>query len=509
MKRPGEIRAKPIMVQGTSSHVGKSVLTAAVCRILKQGGFKVAPFKAQNMALNAFATKGGGEIGRAQAFQAEAAGCEPTVDMNPVLLKPTADSLTQVIVQGKVYGVMSASEYQGFKKVARRFVLESYTRLAALYDVIVIEGAGSPSEINLREDDIVNMGMAEMVGSPVLIVGDIDRGGVFASIVGTMELLSEVERNRVKGFIINKFRGDIGLLKPGLEFLSKRTGVPVLGVVPYLDRMVLPDEDGVALEGLRPKKTLAGGEIKIVVLKLPRISNFTDFDPLKLEPGVSLDFVVDPGGLEGADLAVIPGSKNTIGDLMWLKKRGFSQALKRFVKGGGMVAGICGGFQLMGVHIKDPFGVESETREAEGLKLIEGSTVLTEEKKTFQVTAELTGIAEREGIRLTGYEIHMGDTVGTGKPFAIIRERNSTHVRVEDGYVSEGGDLWGTYIHGIFDNDRFRGALMNELRRRNGVPAFEGGSEPFAESKERAISTFAEVVRKGLDMEMLNNIIGL
>jgi adenosylcobyric acid synthase len=489
MEGQDKIRAKPIMVQGTSSHVGKSVLTAAVCRILKQRGFKVAPFKAQNMALNAFVTKGGGEIGRAQAFQAEAAGCEPTVDMNPVLLKPTADSLAQVIVQGKVFGVMSAKQYHGFKKEARTFVLESYTRLTALYDVIVIEGAGSPSEVNLREEDFVNMGMAEMAGSPVVMVGDI-------------------EKKRVKGFIINKFRGDIDLLKPGLTFLSERTGVPVLGVVPYMDQLNLPDEDGVALEGLRPDKTSAGGELKIVVLKLPRISNFTDFDPLKLEPGVSVDFIVDPGGLEGADMAIIPGSKNTIEDLMWLIKRGFSEALKRFEKRGGMVAGICGGFQMMGVVIEDPFGVETDMKKAGGLKLIDRHTVLRKEKKTFQVTAELSGKGIREGIRVRGYEIHMGDTEGGGRPFAIVRERNSTTVRVEDGYISDDGNIWGTYIHGIFDNDRFRVALLNELRRKKGVPA-RRGSQPFAESKEKAISTFADVVEKGLDMERLYNIIGL
>jgi adenosylcobyric acid synthase len=497
-------RAKPVMLQGTSSHVGKTVLTAAVCRILSMRGLRVAPFKAQNMALNAFVTEGGGEIGRAQAFQAEAAGCEPTVDMNPILLKPTADSFTQVIVQGKVYGVMSAKKYHGFKKKARGFVFESYSRLASLYDVIVIEGAGSPSEVNLRDDDIANMGMAEMAKSPVLIVGDIDRGGVFASFVGTMELLSRAERGRVKGFIINKFRGDMDLLTPGLTFLSERTGVPVLGVLPYIDDTGLPDEDGVALEGLTRGPT--GKELKIAVLKLPRISNFTDFDPLKFEPGVSVDFIVNPGGLEGADMAIIPGSKNTIGDFLWLKKMGFPEALKGFSKGGGMVAGICGGFQMMGKVIKDPFSVESGIKEAEGLKLMDKTTVLKGEKKTFQVKAEVYGTAVREGVG--GYEIHMGETIGGGKPFAIIRERNSAPVSVADGYVSDDGSIWGTYIHGIFDNDGFRGALLNELRRKKGVPVRQA-SKSFAGSKEKAISTLADVVCKGLDMERLYSIIGL
>ncbi len=505
MERPGRIRARPIMVQGTSSHAGKSIIAAALCRIFSLKGLKVAPFKAQNMALNAFVTRRGGEIGRAQAFQAEAAGCEPTVDMNPVLLKPTADSLAQVIVQGKLYGVMSAKEYSLFKKEVRRYVLESYTRLASGYDVIVIEGAGSPSEINLRQYDIANMGMAEMAGSPVVLVGDIDRGGVFASFVGTMELLTGPERERVKGFIVNKFRGDVDLLEPGLVFLTERTGVPVLGVMPYMEDMNLPDEDGVSLDGIGPEKNPEVCELRIAVVKLPRISNFTDFDPLRLEPGVSVDFTAEPGGLEGADMAIIPGSKNTIADLDWLKKRGFTEALEGLVKTGRMVAGICGGFQMMGGVIKDPHGVESGMKETKGLGLLEATTVLEEDKKTFQVTAELKGMV---GVSVRGYEIHMGNTGTCQRPFAIVSERNTEPVCVEDGYVSEDGKLWGTYIHGVFDNDLFRQKLLNGLRREKGLPA-RVSARGYASSKEKAISRLAEVVSSALDMDKVYDIIGL
>jgi adenosylcobyric acid synthase len=504
MKAAKGIRARPVMVQGTGSYAGKSALVAAFCRILRSRGLRVAPFKAQNMALNAFVTLDGGEIGRAQAFQAEAAGCEPTVDMNPVLLKPTADCQTQVIVHGSVYATMSATEYQVFKNEAKRFVLESYSRLADAFDVIVIEGAGSPAEINLRENDIANMGMAKMADSPVLVVGDIDRGGVFASLVGTMELLTEAERERVKGFIINKFRGEGSLLVPAIEFVAERTGVPVLGVVPYIEGIILPDEDGVALDGVRSGARPSGGGIRIAVLKLPRISNFTDFDPFRHETGVTVDYISDPGGLDGADMAVIPGSKNTIEDLRWLKQRGFSEALKRFADGGGMVAGICGGLQMMGGVISDPLSTETDEKEAEGLGLIEGSTVLKGEKKTFQVTAELAGMA---GIRVSGYEIHMGETEAALTPFATIRRRNGTTVSVEDGFVSEDGNLWGTYIHGIFDDDRFRSSLLDSLSRKKGS-APSKGTRPFALLREEAISSFALTVEKSLDMRRLYDIIG-
>jgi adenosylcobyric acid synthase len=497
---------RPVMLQGTSSHVGKSVLTAALCRILFRRGFRVAPFKAQNMALNSFVTKDGAEIGRAQAFQAEAAGIEPASDLNPILLKPTEDSTSQVIINGHVYGVMSARDYHTFKAEARRYVLESYRRLAEEYDVIIIEGAGSPAEVNLRANDIANMGVAELVDSPVLLVGDIDRGGVFASIVGTMELLEGSERERVKGFIINKFRGDIGLLEPGLEFLTERTGRPTLGVVPYLKDINLPDEDGVALEGRDRFFNGDGEQVEIRVVKLPRISNFTDFDPLASLPGVSVRFVETPGGLTGADLVIIPGSKNTLGDLKWLIERGFAGAIRRLSTIGVMVVGICGGLQMLGQSINDPKGVESGLVESKGLGLLDSVTTLMDKKSTFQVEAEASfgGVIES----VEGYEIHMGETLSAERPFSTIRKRNGMPVDVRDGAISANGLVWGTYIHGIFDNDPFRRTILDGLREKKGM-APEACLVNYNEMKSAAIEGLADLVEESLDMDGLYKIMGL
>ena len=515
--------AKPVMIQGTASHVGKTVITAALCRILRNRGLSVAPFKAQNMALNSFVTDTGAEIGRAQALQAEAASITPTADMNPVLLKPTGDSRTQVIIQGRVYGNMSALEYHRFKAEAASFVRVSYERLAALHDVIVIEGAGSPAEINLKKNDIANMGTAFMAKSPVLLVGDIDRGGVLASIVGTMELLTKRERTSVKGFIINRFRGDIDLLAPGIEFLKKRTGLPNLGVIPYIKNLELPDEDSVALD--TPRSARSGpngaGKINLKVIRLPRISNFTDFDPLGREPDLSLSFITDPGELEGADMAIIPGSKNTLEDLEWLKSKGFSGPLKRLRSKGAVVAGICGGYQMLGTGIKDPAGVEGvpskKRRSAPGLGLLRAETVLKGMKDTFQVKAELFdwmkgGIKKppKNPIRVTGYEIHMGETRSGARPFSKIFERNSAKVDISDGAVSADGLVWGTYIHGIFDNDAFRASVIDGLKRRKGIrPLKDAGPSCFNELKEASIERLAAAVEENLDMERIFNIIGL
>lgn len=503
MKISDKKKAVPLMLQGTGSHVGKSVLTAALCRIFRDKGYSAAPFKAQNMALNSFVTSEGHEIGRAQAFQAEAAGIRPTSDMNPVLLKPTGDSVSQVIVHGRVHSSMSAVEYHAFKKEAAGFVMESYERLASLYDVIVIEGAGSPAEVNLRDGDIANMGVAGMTKSPVLLVGDIDRGGVFASIVGTMELLAPWERELVKGFIINKFRGDMALLEPGLDFLSGKTGRPVLGVVPYIDGPSLPDEDGVALQG--GGRAAAPGALKVAVVKLPRISNFTDFDPLKLCPGVSVDFIEDAGGLTGADMAILPGTKNTLSDLVWLKERGLGSALEAFASRGGMVAGICGGFQMMGRKVTDPDRVESNLGEAEGLGLLDIETTLAKEKSTFQVKARVSAFGI-DDIVVEGYEIHMGRSAGAGAPLARITERNGAVADVADG--AREGNLWGTYIHGIFDNDAFREALLGSLRGARGLAAHAPGRS-FASIREEAIGRLAAVVAGSVDMEAVLRIAGL
>ncbi|MBI5233441.1 MAG: cobyric acid synthase, partial [Deltaproteobacteria bacterium] len=360
------------MIQGTASHVGKTVIVAGLCRMLSKRGIRVAPFKAQNMALNSFITKDGAEIGRAQAFQAEAAGIEPCAHMNPVLLKPTGDCSSQVIVRGRVYGQMSAREFHVFKKELKGIVYESYSMLAENYDFIVAEGAGSPAEVNLRDNDIVNMGFAQMADCPVVLVADIDRGGAFASLIGTMELLSDDERARVKGFIINKFRGDRTLLEPGLRFLTERTNVPVVGVIPYLGNLLLPEEDGVRLEYEGRDDSKEGADsVRIAVIRLPRISNFTDFDPLMQEQGVSVVYIDDAKGLVGADMVIIPGTKNTIADLLWLRTNGLEQAIKDHVSRGGALLGICGGFQMLGRHVRDPDRVEGSAVEAQGAGLLD------------------------------------------------------------------------------------------------------------------------------------------
>ncbi|MBI3398988.1 MAG: cobyric acid synthase [Deltaproteobacteria bacterium] len=500
------------MLQGTASHVGKSILVAALCRIFKEQGLKVAPFKAQNMALNSFVTKDGGEIGRAQAFQAEAAGIEPTVDMNPILLKPTSDMGSQVIIHGKVYGNMKAAEYHKFKKEAAQYVLESYRRLAEENDVIMIEGAGSPAEINLRENDIANMGLAEMVGAPVILIGDIDRGGVFASLVGTMELLSSSERKRLKGFIINKFRGDFELLKPGIDFLQHKTGLPVFGVVPYLKDISLPDEDGVVLEQGQGSRVKGQGKINIAVIKLPRISNFTDFDPFKFEPDVYVRYISQAAELDEADAIIIPGSKNTLEDMRWLRKSGLADAVIHYAKDGGSVIGICGGFQMLGRIVKDPHGVESHCKETKGLGLLDVATILEREKRTYQVGATIPPFPPlanggRGDCLVKGYEIHMGETIGKNKPFATIAKRNGISVRVEDGAVSKDGRIWGTYIHGIFDNDEFRAEFLNEVRIAKGLP--EQGIIPFKDTKDKQMDILADAIKESVDVQRLYGIMGV
>ena len=491
--------ARSIMLQGTASHVGKSILTAALCRIFREDGLKVAPFKAQNMALNSFVTLDGGEIGRAQAFQAEAAGIEPSIDMNPILLKPTSDMGAQVIIHGRVYGNMSAREYHRFKKEAKKYVMESYSRLSEKNDVIVIEGAGSPAEINLRENDIANMGLAEMVDAPVILIGDIDRGGVFASLIGTMELLTSPERKRVQGFIINKFRGDIELLKPGLDFLENKTGLPVFGVVPYLKDIILPDEDGMVLEQGQGARGKGQEKLNIAIIKLPRISNFTDFDPFRFEPDVSLYYVTDPVEMDGADAIIIPGSKNTVEDLLWLRESGIADKIVNYAKNGGRVIGICGGFQMLGRVVKDLYSVESHLKEIVGLDLLDVETVLEKEKRTYQVEAMIDARCKMQDARVKGYEIHMGETASHEQPFSIIINRNKGIVKMNDGAVSGNGKIWGTYIHGIFDNDEFRTGLLNEIRAKRSLHM--QGIISFQDKKDEGIKKLAEVVNKNIDIQ--------
>ena len=504
-----EIRnPKSLMLQGTSSHVGKSILVAAFCRIFKEHGLRVAPFKAQNMALNSFVTKDGGEIGGAQAFQAEAAGIAPSVDMNPILLKPTSDMGAQVIIHGKVYGNMKAAEYHKFKKEAAQYVMESYRRLAQKHDAIVIEGAGSPAEINLRENDIANMGMAEMIDAPVILIGDIDRGGVFASLVGTMELLRPSERKRVKGFIINKFRGDFELLKTGIDFLENKTGLPVLGVVPYLKDIMLPDEDGVALERSQESGIRSQKKIQIAIIKLPRISNFTDFDAFRFEPDVAIRYITNPAQLDNADVITIPGSKNTIEDIEWLWKSGIADAIIHYAKDGGRVVGICGGFQMLGKSVKDPHGVESHCKEAKGLGLLDAETILEREKKTYQVKAIINTLQFTvHSSHIKGYEIHMGETVGNCPPFAVIINRNGSSVKIKDGAISDNCKILGTYIHGVFDNDEFRTGFLSKIRLEKGAPLQEIAS--YQDKRDEGIKRLAEAVSRNVDVHRLYEIAGL
>lgn len=500
-----------LMIQGTGSHVGKSVLTAALCRIFREDGIAVAPFKPQNMALNSFVTKEGHEIGRAQAMQAEAAGLKPHVDMNPILLKPENDKGSQVIIQGKVYGRMMAAEYHRFKGEAKRFVKESFDRLAAGYKLVVIEGAGSPAEVNLRENDIANMGTAKMVDAPVILVGDIDRGGVFAAIVGTLELLEEDERKRVKGFIINKFRGDVSLLEPGLDFLEKKTGLPVLGVVPMFRGIYIEEEDGVALDSSEIS-TDKKGTVDIAVIRLPRISNFTDFDPLSAEETVNLRYINDGEPIGKADVVILPGTKNTLADLRYLRDAGCEEEIKAHLAGGGHLIGICGGYQMLGESISDPQDAE-EGGSIAGLCCLKVKTVMKEEKRTVQVEAAGTnkGDLPFEAGTIKGYEIHMGESFYTGstKPLFDVTNRNGQAAMTCDGAASADGRIWGTYIHGIFDNDQFRTGFINSIVRAKGLACGISPSVSFSERKEEGFKKLANHVRSHIDMDKIYDIAGL
>ncbi len=520
------------MIQGTGSHVGKSILVCALCRILKQDGYRVAPFKAQNMALNSFVTRDGREIGRAQVSQAEAAGIEPTVEMNPILLKPTGDCGSQVIVMGKPIGNMTAREYYQKKNQFVSIIKGAYDTLKSQFDIIIIEGAGSPAEINLKDGDIVNMGMAEMASAPVLLVTDIDRGGAFAWIVGTLELLTTSERDRVKGIIFNKFRGDKTILKPGLDMLESRINKPVVGVIPYLHSLGIDDEDSVSLEfpdskyaglseaeemglkpDLHPSSFIPQPFIDIVVIKLPRISNFTDFKTFTYEKDVSVRFVDNAGNMGKPDLLIIPGTKNTMGDLTFLRERGISGEIIALSKQGTMIIGICGGYQMLGRQISDPHHVESPEDGIRGLGLLDTETTFAREKQTYQVKARML---EHDGLfsvndELAGYEIHMGETTHNGsksaRPFARITERAGKMVDLPDGCVSADGNVVGTYIHGIFDNDEFRSKLIEYLRLKKGLRPSNGCYAGFKAIKERKYDELANVVRENINMNLVYSMV--
>ncbi len=434
-----------LMVQGTTSDAGKTTIAAALCRLLARQGVKVAPLKPQNMALNSAVTEDGGEIGRAQALQAQAAGLAPHTDMNPVLLKPSSDTGAQVIIHGKVRADMNARDYHQYKTVAMQAVLASYSRLRERYESIIVEGAGSPAEINLRERDIANMGFAEAVDCPVILVADIDRGGVFAHIVGTLSCLSESERRRTIGFVINRFRGDISLLEPGLEWLERQTGKPVLAVLPYLHGLYLDAEDAI-----QPAQT-SGGKFRVAVPVLPRISNHTDFDALRAHPEVDLRFVGPGQAIPAADLIILPGSKNTRADLEWLHAQGWNEALKKHLRYGGRLIGICGGFQMLGTSVADPHGVEGAPGMTSALGLLDLQTELTQEKRLVQVSGRCA-FADAE---VRGYEIHMGISQGAAldTPAFNIDGRG-------EGARSADGQILGTYLHGLFDHPAACAALL-------------------------------------------------
>lgn len=506
------MKCKSLMVQGTASHVGKSILVAALCRILRQDGYNVAPFKAQNMALNSFITRDGGEMGRAQVVQAEAAGIEPHVDMNPVLIKPNTDVGAQVIIHGRVFKNMSATLYHDFKKEAVVFVRQSFQRLSEKYDFIVIEGAGSPAEINLRENDIVNMGMAEIAGCPVILAGDIDRGGVFASLIGTIELLTKDETQRIKGFIINKFRGDISLLKPGLDFLEEKTGIPVLGTIPYFKDIYIQEEDGVSLERLIPSGE--DGKIDIAVIYLPHISNFTDFDPFEREPDIKLKYVNYGEKIGNADVVIIPGSKNTIDDLNYLHNSGYVREILQHHRNGGSVIGICGGYQMLGEDIADPYHIETSLESINGIGLLPIRTLIEKEKVTCQVSAKIhpSNRIFKNTDELKGYEIHMGRTELQDEKYMFkITQREEKQTSTPDGFISADGRVWGTYIHGIFDNDGFRREFIKRVKQAKGISVSSEAhpSFSFQEFKETQYDRLAELVRRNIDMEAFYRIAGL
>ena len=496
--------AQALMVQGTSSHVGKSVLVAALCRIFKRQGVNVAPFKAQNMALNSFITPEGGEIGRAQAYQAEAAGIPPSVLMNPILLKANSDTGAQVIVKGRVKANMGVREYHAFKDEAFKVIEECYRELASRHDLIIIEGAGSPAEINLKDNDLVNMRTAKMAGARVLIAADIDRGGVFASILGTMEILDPDERELVAGFIINKFRGDATLLDSGLEFVRRKTGRPVVGVIPYFKDIYIQEEDGVALEGARGLAGLDDGAVDVAVLRLGHISNFTDFDPLANEPDVRVRYVRGVEDFGRPDLLIIPGSKNTVGDLLELRASGLERKVIEYHRSGGRVAGICGGYQMLGRMVHDPHGVETANGSVAGLGLLDAETVLLEDKVTAQVEAE--GLSRDFGA-MRGYEIHMGRTaLGEGaSPLFRITKKSGEPAGYQDGAVNGAGTAWGTYMHGVFDNDLFRREVIETIRSGKGSGAAPGINYSYL--KEEGLERLADTVEKNLDMGFIMGLL--
>jgi adenosylcobyric acid synthase len=541
-------RAKTLMIQGTASHVGKSLIAAGLCRLFMKQGYRVAPFKAQNMSNNSFAVLGGGEMGRAQASQAQACGLQPSVLMNPILLKPATDHQSQVVVMGRAHAVLSAVEYQNYKKKLVPVVRDSLHALMQSYDLVVIEGAGSPAEINLKKQDIVNMAVAKMVSAPVILTGDIDKGGVFAQLIGTYELLDPVEKKLTRAFLINKFRGDKKILQPGLKWIEKRTSRKVLGVLPFLQNHEIPEEDSIVLqESLDPGSLLSQGQfgarfrveslekisdqLLIHVIQLPRISNFTDFEPLSKEKDVILQYIQKPNRHCLPDLIIIPGSKSTMADLRFLKEAGFADYLERCVKAGTTVLGICGGYQMLGESILDPQHVEASQSQCKGLGLLPTVTVFKKEKTTAQVKA----VHLESRLEIEGYEIHSGCTQGrvNSVPIFKVIERHGMPIEDFDGMMHHNDShVLGTYIHGLFDKPEFRRYFLNKLRGRAGLknltspPTDQVWGRLFTNGKETGVPPFqiqkaefrgipnpydrlAEMLENNMDIRLLKRLVNL
>ncbi len=504
-----EIMGKKIMLQGTASNVGKSVLTAGLCRVFKQDGYSVAPFKSQNMALNSFITKEGLEMGRAQVFQAEAAGIEPVADMNPILLKPSGNHRCQVIVRGKVREDMSSSDYHTYKPELSKELKTIFEKFSNNHDIVVMEGAGSSAEINLREHDIANMGMAEIADAPVIIVGDIDRGGVFASLAGTMLLLSEEERKRVKGVIINKFRGRKELLYDGVKMLEEIIKVPVLGVIPYSD-IKIEDEDSVTTKF---KTKMDKNDVHIEIVRTPHMSNFTDFNIFETQEDVSIRYVDYGEALGNPDMVIIPGSKSTIDDLKYIRENGLEDQIKELQKRGKLIFGICGGYQMLGNKLKDPYHVEGEVEEFDGIGLLDNETTFEKEKVTTQVGATiydgLSGyMANLGGKKVKGYEIHMGKSkIGENvNDLNMINKKLEEDVNYPEGSVNKEGNVVGTYLHGIFDDIDFTRGILNNIRVKKGLEKIQSRVTSFNEFKQKEYDKLADLLREHLDIEKIYKI---
>lgn len=525
-------QAAVLMLQGTASDVGKSIVTTALCRLFLQDGYQPAPYKSQNMALNSYVTLDGKEIGRAQGVQAEACGLPATTDMNPILIKPIKDMHSQIVVHGVPKMQMSAMDYRNhFLPQAKTIVLDALDRLREQYDIVLMEGAGSPAEINLKDRDIVNMNLAGWADAPVLLISDIDRGGVFASLVGTLELLEPHERARVKGFIINKFRGDLALLQPGLDWLTERTGIPVLGVLPYISELRIEAEDSVVLDELQYRRQKEK-ELDIVVIRYPRISNFTDFDALGWEPDVVVRYVSNTDDLGDPDVIILPGTKDTISDLTFLRERGLDRAItKQWHEREVQLVGICGGYQMLGERLFDPFAVESQTTQAEGLGLLPLVTTFSKEKRTVRVKGTVAKecplrVNKNKETRPTveAYEIHMGitecdESAGLRseeyRPLFVLNadaEADSPAEGIEgvhlEGCGAADGKVWGTYLHGLFDNDEFRRTWLDGLRLQKGLPPI-GETFQAAVYKTQEFDRVAEIVRNHLDLDQIYEIAGL